>query len=366
MKFSFSALLGYPLGWIMWAIYKVIPSYGVALIIFTLITKFAMVPLMIKQQKSMAKQTAFQPRLAELQNKYKNNKEKLNEEMMKLYQEEGYSPLSGCLPMLIQFPILFGLINVIYNPLTHIMRMSNDLIYAGFDIVQKLKEAGTLTAMGIHENVYSPQMTLISAIQKLPDQFVSLDAEIVQRVQAFNFNFLGIDLSAVPQIAFNALLIIPILSGVTSILLSWASMRQTKQTMGDNAAGSGMTKGMMLFTPVMSLVIAFQVPAGVGMYWIFTNIFSCVQMLVLNKYYNPKEMAEKAKAEAEARREEQRAQKIEAKKKLKESGNGQDEEVLKQALSQKEINRRKLAEARRRDAEKYGEEYVEVTDEDLK
>ncbi|MCI8442092.1 MAG: YidC/Oxa1 family membrane protein insertase [Provencibacterium sp.] len=385
-----NAIFGYPLGWIMWVIYHIVPVYGLALILFTLVTKLAMVPLAIKQQKSMAKQTAFSPRLQEIQNKYKNNKEKMNEEMMKLYQEEGYNPMSGCLPMLIQFPILFGLIDVIYNPLKHIMRFSSNLIDSAMEIV---------TSLGLTGSLYSREITVINAVKQNPDAFMSLGSDFVQKIQDFNFVFLGIDLSEVPTMAPNVMILIPLLSGLTSILISLQSIRQQKQTMGENAAGSGMTKGMMLFMPIMSLVIAFQVPAGVGMYWIFTNVFSWVQAMLLNKYYNPKEMAEKAIAEAEARREEARRQKMEAKARLRESMSEAerikfdeqekakkeknrakreaaeaaaaakaaqvDEELLQKALSEKEKNRRKLAEARRRDAEKYGEEYVEVTDEDL-
>lgn len=381
-----NAIFGYPLGWIMWAIYHVVPVYGLALIIFTLITKLLLLPLMIKQQKSMAKQTAFAPRLQEIQNKYKNNKEKLNEEMMKLYQEEGFNPMSGCLPLLIQFPILFGLIDVIYNPLRHIMRFSSQTINQAMEIVNSL---------GINGNLYSREITIIDAVKANPDAFSSLGADFVQKIQDFNFMFLGIDLTKVPTMALDPLILVPILSGATALLMSWQSMRQQKQNMGDQAAaGAGMMKGMLLFMPIMSLMIAFQVPAGVGLYWILSNVFAFVQTMMLNKYYNPREMAEKAKAEAEAKREEARRQKAEARKKMLESmseaerlryeaeenakkNRGKkaqempdipemDEKILDQALSQKEKNRRKLAEARRRDAEKYGEEYVEVTDDDLK
>lgn len=342
-----NAIIGYPLGWIMWLLYKVVPNYGVALILFTLVTKVALVPLMIKQQKSMAKQTAMRPRLEEIQTKYKNNKEKLNEEMMKLYEEEGFNPMSGCLPMLIQFPILFGLIDVIYNPLKHIMRFSSEIISGAATIVESL---------GIVGNPYSREITIINAVKENPGAFTSLGDNFVSQVQGFNFNFLGIDLSGVPTVAFNLLIFIPILSGITSILLSLIMMKQQKVTMGENAAGGGMMKGMMLFTPVMSIVIAFQVPAGVGLYWILTNLFSCVQTMLLNKYYNPKEMAEKASAEAEERREIARQNKIEAKKKQREKP---DEPESDEALTQKEKNRKKIADARRAMAEKYGEVYVE-------
>ena len=165
-----NAIFGYPLGWIMWAIYHIVPIYGLALILFTLITKLAMVPLMVKQQKSMAKQTAFSPRLQEIQNKYKNNKEKMNEEMMKLYQEEGYNPMSGCLPMLVQFPILFGLIDVIYNPLKHIMRFNSELIDQAMEIV---------TGLGFTGNLYSREISVINAVKQNPDAFMSLGLSLI-------------------------------------------------------------------------------------------------------------------------------------------------------------------------------------------
>ena len=108
--------------------------------------------------------------------------------------------------------------------------------------------------------------------------------------------------------------------------------------------------------PFLSAWICFSVPAGVGMYWTVSNILSIFQSLILNKFYNPKEMAEKARIESEKRLAAEKAEKARLREEAK---NG------KKQLSQKEINRQKLAEARRRDAEKYGEVYVEVTDKDI-
>ena len=120
-----------------------------------------------------------------------------------------------------------------------------------------------------------------------------------------------------------------------------------------------MTKGMMFMMPLLSVFISFSVPAGVGIYWIYSNIISVIQTLLLNKYLNPQKLAAEEMARDEQKREEERKARIESKKLAKETGDTG-------ALSQKEINKRKLAEARRRDAEKYGEEFVEVTDNDFK
>ena len=127
--------------------------------------------------------------------------------------------------------------------------------------------------------------------------------------------------------------------------------------------GAGTMKTMMLISPLMSLYIAFQVPAGVGIYWIISNLLMLLQSVVLNKFYNPKEMAAKARQEAEERREKERQERIEAKKKARD-GDAEAKAKAK-AKSQKEINRQKLAQARKQDAEKYGDVYTEVTDDDL-
>lgn len=350
-----TTLLGYPLGWIMWLCYKIVPIYAIALILFTVLTKLALFPLSIKQQKSMVKMQIFQPRMAEIQKKYANNKEKLNEEMMKLYSEEGYNPMSGCLPMLIQMPILFGLIDVIYKPLTHILRMPTEIIEKATEIATRVTEAA-----GITMNMYSPQLGIVSAVRTDPAAFDALSG-FVESITKLNLSFGPIDLTQQPTFAFNWLLLIPILSFITSIGLTMFTMKQTSAAQGDNAAANGMNKGMMLMMPLMSGYFAFMVPAGVGIYWIISNVLMAAQTFLLNKYMNPKDLAAKAREESEARREADRILKIEAKKKAREAGEDPD-----RAYSQKEINRQKLAAARKRDAEKYGEVYVEVTDEDLK
>lgn len=364
MNFIYT-VIGYPLGWIMWACYQVVRNYGFALILFTLITKLILLPMGIKQQKSQVKMAVFKPKMDAITKKYATNKQKQQEEMQALYTKEGYNPMSGCLPLLIQFPILFGLIDVIYKPLYHILRISGDVIdqaiKIGTDVITSNGTLGNFVQMNSglrQENI------IMKGLELDPAAFAVLGPDFVDKVAGFNQSFLGLDLSQVPTIAINALILIPIISGVTSLLLSRVSMKMTAATAGDNPAMGGMSKGMMLMMPIMSIVIAFQVPAGVGMYWILTNLFSMAQTIYLNKKYNPAEMLAKAQAEEEARKEHERAERVELKKKL-ESGEYKDEE-RKKAMSQKEQNRKKLAEARQRIAEKYGEEYVEVTDDDLK
>ena len=194
--------------------------------------------------------------------------------------------MSGCLPLLIQFPILFGLINVVYNPLTHIIRLSKEVIEQGLEIARGMED--------IIVNVSMPQISIIQGVKAQPELFSSLlSPEQIQRISNFNMSFLGIDLTAVPTMAINTLLIIPILSGVTSFLISIQSMKQTETTAGENG---GAMKGMMYIMPLFSLFFCFQVPAGVGLYWGISNVLSYLQSMYMNKKYNPQEMAEKAGA----------------------------------------------------------------------
>ena len=347
--------VGWPLGWIMWLMYQVVSNYGVALILFTLVTKLLLVPLAVKQQKSNIKMQQIQPKIQELQDKYKNNPNKLNEEVQALYQRENYSMFAGCLPTLIQFPILFGLIDVVYNPLTHLLRLGADTVTA---------LAAILTEHGVAMTGYTREIVILNSLKVHPDWFAGLGTDLVAHASSLNMTFLGLDLSVIPNSIISwspstwltPMMLVPLLSGGTALLISLLSLRSTPSGAG------GQTTAMMLMMPLMSLFFTFTVPAGVGVYWILSNVFSGVQTFIMNKVWNPKEIAEKMKAEEEQRRTQEREEKIEAKKRAKELGAAAAEE----ALSQKEQSRRKLAEARQRMAEKYGDEYAEVTDEDLK
>ena len=356
-------LIGIPLGWIMWLMYSVIQNYGIVLILFTILVKALMVPLSIKQQKATAKMSVFQPKIQEIQKKYEKNKEKQQEELMKLYETHGYNPMSGCLPMLLPLVILFGLIDVIYRPLTYILHIGSDTI---------TKATSILSGMGI-ETAGRPELHIITHIgdiiaknsQLAVDNISKIDVGILEKIQNFDYSLFGIDLSVVPTWAWNWFLLVPILSGVTAFLSSMISVKMNPAT-NQQASGMGAMKTMMYVMPLFSVWITFSFPVGVGIYWILSNLLSGIQSVILYKLYSPekykKEFEEKMQAEAQKKKLE-RAQR----KKIKEMESNEplDPETEKMILSEKELNRKRLAEARRRDAEKYGEEYVEVTDKDL-
>lgn len=341
MDFIYS-IIGYPLGWVMWFIYNFLGNnYVISLLLFTIFTRLLMLPSTIKQQKNMVKNAMFKPKLDALQKKYGKNKEKYQEEMMKLYEKEGYNPMSGCLPMLIQFPILFGLIDVVYKPLTHILRLPAE-------VIEKIAEVSGLPAM-------RAQVWALGHVGELEGH---LSADILEKIQSIDMNMFGMNLGENPSWSWNLLLLIPILSGVTAFISSFISTKLTSASM--EGQGGGMMKGMMLTMPLLSVWISFSVPAGVGLYWIFSNVISTVQTVIMHKIYDPQKIAAEQAAAEEQRKEDERQARIEAKKQANKARiEGRADEISDEGLSQKEINKRKIAEARRRMAEKYGEEYIE-------
>lgn len=347
-------LFGYPLGIIMWVIYSIIPNYGIALFVFTIITRLALFPVSLNQQKSSARMQMLQPEIKKIQEKYSGDNQRMNEEIQKLYDKEGYNPTSGCLPMILQFAILFGLIDVIYRPLTHIIRMPSAI----------LTKATTLFGF-LGKNVVNSNMLELEIMTKartMPAFFASLGSTAMAQMFEIDYTFLGMNLMAVPSFDmltgifkgnFNPVVIIPILSGITSLIMSMVSMKSMAGAADDQSAG--MMKGMMFTMPLMSVWIAFTVPAGVGLYWVYSNLWGIVQSLYMSKYHNPKDMTEKIIAERKAKEEQERQERLEARKRVK-SGEYTLTDAEK-ALSQKEVDRMKLAAARARDAEKYGDVY---------
>ncbi|MBR5310669.1 MAG: membrane protein insertase YidC [Oscillospiraceae bacterium] len=351
-------VFGWPLGFIMLGCYMLTGNnYALAITVFTIVTKLALLPLSIKQQKEQAKMAIFQPKLKRIQEKYSNNKERYNEEIQKLYTEEGYNPMSGCLPSLIQFPILFGVIDVVYKPIYHIFRVSNSVIK---EMVAIAEAAGHT----FQQNSYYTQINLLKIVKDQPEIFSSIDPEIIEKIIDFDMTLFGLDLGVVPQFTltyeggFNWYLILPILCGIFQLAMTFY-MQKSNPT----SQQGGAMNIMLYMMPLMSVYIGFIVPAAAGFYWTLSAVVQAIQSICFSKFLNPTKMAEKLEAEMEAEKEAKRAKRAEARERLKEL---QKEKNAKYAQnddpSVKELNKKKLAEARKRAAEKYGETYDENDD----
>ncbi len=284
-----------PFAWILEQFYNLTGNYVVALFFFAIVFKLILLPSSISQQKGMAKTQRLQPKIRRIQARYAGDQKKIQEETQALYQREGYNPMSaqGCFPLLIQFPIIIILYNVIYKPLTYVLGISATHVEALETAVRKIAEI---------DNERYVEMTIMKNFSEIADKVPS---NVAVQIEEFVENFSAFGVSLAQEPSFDAiknwstsdsgaklLLLVPLLSGLTSLLTSIISQaRQKKQNpeMAKNPTMGCMTYGM----PLMSLWFTFQFPAGIGVYWIFQNILSAIQTIILGNIYRQEKVLAK-------------------------------------------------------------------------
>ena len=230
-------------GWIIRAIYGGLATMGIynvglCIILFTLVSKLILLPLTMKQQRSMKINQHMQPEINKITKKYRNKRDqasmmKQNEEMQKVYEKYGSSPTGGCATTLIQFPIIMALYYVIRGVNTYIPQIAQDTQY--------------------HPNL-----------------------------------FLGMDLNSAPGFRLTPLLVIPVLSFIFQFLSAKTSMSSNQ--MDESTPGAGMTKSMMYTMPLMSFVMCISLPIGIGIYWTASALFQYIQQIAFNYYYDHTDM----------------------------------------------------------------------------
>ena len=296
-------------GYLLELLYNLVNNYGLAIILFTILIKIILLPLSIKQQKSLKKSAKMQEKMKIIQFKYKNNPEKLNQEMMNLYKTEKISPFSGCLTAIIQLLLLLSIFYLVRSPLTYMEKMPTEDINK---YVSQLQEEGKEVS-----GVY-PEIDLIREYNWLKEKNPD-DANIDK--MNLQMNFLGLDLSKIPQqnMSDYTVYIIPalyILSSFISIRMTTA-MQQKQQGKNkktklliDGETGKELTeevkeevkeeeneidavmqtnKMMSWMMPIMSISIAFVAPLGLALYWLVSNILMIIERLVLDKIIKTEE-----------------------------------------------------------------------------
>lgn len=444
-------IIATPLGWIMKVCYLICKNYGIALLLFTLLTRLIVFPLNVKQQKSMARMSMLQPKLEQLKKKYAKNQTKLQEEQMNLYAQAGVNPMASCLPMLITMVILFALIPVIYSPLTYVSGIDKEKINEvnttirnlsivseevkskdttieelledymedgkteeeAYKSLQKLltnedkysKSADALDSKSARNNVMEvirlhndidtvitdekyfsanltqsrPELMVFVFAQdfdgKYADVIGAISPEIEDYAKDFNYDFFGVYLGTIPTWK-SVTCIIPILNLVLQLLVTIVSQYYQKKNNPDAAKAAGAMNIMLYVMPLFSLWISFTYPMGLGLYWCYSSLFSVAQTFVLNKVYTPDHVAElvekdiakqKASGKQNFMQKMAEAQMIQSGKDPKEvrkaiyedMGDEYVEPKKKTKYEMKEEQRKKLNEARKRMAEKYGDVYEE-------
>lgn len=298
-----SELFGYLLNWL----YDIFNNYGIAILIFSVVLRIILIPITIKQQKSMKKSAKLQTEMSEIQKKYKNNPEKLNQETIELYKREKMSPFSGCLSSVLQLIIILSVFWLVSQPLTYMKKIDKDLIEK---YSTEMKESGYNS-----NNSYVQIATIDYAETKYQEITKQLEQdevenreELVKKQEEYNklrlnMNFLGIDLSKVPTQSLNdwRVYVIPILYVLTSIIsikitTSTQKNKQNKDiVVSENEKNNEeevdpteqmqqMSKSMMYMMPAMSVMIAIIAPLGLALYWLMSNILMIIERLIINKF----------------------------------------------------------------------------------
>lgn len=278
-------ILATPFGWALSGLYQLTDSYLLSIVLLTLIVRLLLLPASVSQQKNSAKQVRLNTKVNKIKQKYAGNQQKIQEETQALYQREGFGAANmGCAPMFVQLIVMLGLYEVIYSPITYVLRFSKEKVAA-------LQTAFEVVVEG-NKNQRGIELQILNKVTENIKGLAGISAEDVSELNTLKDNFMigGIDLTAQPDHSNPGLLwIIPILAFLTAMMSSiFMYIKQRKQ---NPEMAKNPTMGCMTFmSPVMSLVFTFMFPAGVGVYWIISNIFSFIQQVVLTYVYSPKKV----------------------------------------------------------------------------
>jgi len=296
-------------GYILNLIYEIVNNYGIAIILFSVLIKLLMLPISIKQQKTMKKSTRIQQKMKEIQLKYKNNPEKLNQETMELYKSENMSPFSGCFSAIAQIILLFAVFYLVRSPLTYMKKADKSVIDKYTKIIHeyKLSENSSYPEIDVIREIYNIRnLKNNENIEQTEDEKTDLaeikDEELEQL--DINMEFLGLNLAQVPTKSSDwKAYIIPVLYVLVAVL----SMKITNPTShkpepvenNDEKAltkseedfdpMAQMNKNMNLMFPIMYLSVALIAPLGLALYWLMNSLLMIVERIALNKLLKDEE-----------------------------------------------------------------------------
>ena len=288
----FANIFGYILKWV----YLLVKNYGLAIIIFSVLVKIVMLPISIRQQKTMKKNEKIQKELKILQIKHKGNPERLNQETMELYKRENVNPFGGCFTIIIQFILLISMFYLVKSPLTYMQKIDSNVIENEIVEIKKVNGEDSIS-QGY------PEMSVIKYLKQNND---------TENQMYINMDFLGLDLSKVPQENFGdwKVFVIPVLYVISSILSIKMTTNMTnkkkeekeknkeekallteenKAEMDQEEMTAQMNKSMSLMMPILSVSVSLIAPLGLALYWLINNIIMMIERLMLNKLFSKEE-----------------------------------------------------------------------------
>ena len=275
-------IINIPLGYILRFAYSLTHNYLFAIFLFTLVMEILLCPIAIKQQKNQIKQARLAPKVAAIRKKYAGRtdqatQQKMQQETMDMYQQENFNPMGGCLPLLIQLPFIICIYNVVTRPLRYLCNVPTTQINALKDF---------LTEKGIEIGMRNPQIDIINAIRGSESSYYGI-APALEKAALPDFSLFGIDLSRTPEIAFkpfNWLMLIPVITFVVMILSTKIMQHYSYKDPMTEAQQNNISMKIMTWSmPLLSVYIEFQLPAIIGIYWIFRNLLQLVEKILFAK-----------------------------------------------------------------------------------
>ena len=302
LAFKLTDIVTVPFGWLLGFLYETTSNYGVAMILFAIIVQLVLLPINAKSKKSMMKMSRIQPRVQEIQKKYANDQQKQNEAIQQLQKEEGVGMgFGGCIWSLVPMLILIPLFTVIRQPITYILAESAEVAQQIIDLVKGLDP--TLFS----KNNYYDQVVAAGAIAQYAAEISAAIPGInPETLAGINFDFLGINLGAIPNWKFWAwdaynwanigALLIPLISTGSQYLQMLISQKTNESVItnekgvqdkevAENSQTAQQTKSMMLMMPLMTLWIGFTVSAGLSVYWFIGGLVRMITDPIMTHHY---------------------------------------------------------------------------------
>ena len=288
-------MIGSVFGYLLWWLFLIFKNYGIAIILFTVIVKLVSFPLSLKQQKSMASQSRLAGKQKEIQERYPNDKQKQSEELQKLYDKEGTSPMSGCLSSLLPFIVMFGIFYAVTSPLSNTLHIQKESITAATEYMSKIP--GVSSVSPYREMEIIQNFGGLKTYFKANDIFSDEDVEKIELLSEDGLNFFGLNLLGTPKgSSFDSYLwILPVLSLIVNLLTSVYSQKANPNMQaGQNQQGC--MKWVLYLLPLISVYYAYSMPGALGFYWIISGITNFLQTFVTNRYFSVNHMTAKQEA----------------------------------------------------------------------
>lgn len=282
------SLIAKVMGWVMYLIYQIIPSYGICIILFTIVVKLLTMPATYKMQVNQARQSLLAPKIEKLRKSYANNPQRLQEEQNKLFQAEGINQTAGCLGSILTMILILGVYQVVMRPLTYVLRLSADQINEAKGLLEQWLTTQNITEKALNGR---PELVMLKYVKTNPEIFSSIHG-FSEKLQGFNNNFLGFDLAGVPSFhpengwSFTAvmLILLPILAAAVNLVMTIITQAHNKKANPAAAQQMGAMNIMLYASPLFTIWIGMSVPAGLSFYWLANGVIGLVVQMMLYRY----------------------------------------------------------------------------------